>query len=68
MFFWKKKKKIVELKNGTYEAESEDVNKKVEDTKNKFEGFQEGIEKELDTYMQISRKSQKRKTGHKSDT
>ena len=68
MPFWKKKKKNVESNIGTYEEESKDVNKKVEGAKYKSERFIESIENELDTYMQISRKSQKRKTSHKSNT
>ena len=60
MFFWKKKKKIVELKNDTHVPEPESLNKKVQDIKDKSENIMDGVEKELDNYM--------RKSSHKSDT
>ena len=58
MVFGKKKKKIVELNNGTHLPEPESVNKKVQDTKDKSDRLIEGVEKELDKYiLQISHKS-----------
>ena len=60
MVFWKKKKKIAELKNGAHVPEPESVNKKFQGTKHESEKLLKGVEEELDKYM--------RKSSHKSDT